>query len=362
MHILEADGPSVLSGTGREPRSRRRPRQAARFAVLRAPAAPASDAAPDMPARNECAAPLSRGISGRRALPAGQSEPGIFSRRVASALKLAFAVTSAAALLGIAALVGSKSGFIGMGGAVKAVTRINVIDGSGTRLVFTQAKTAGEVMALLGISPDEDDFINVTPDTPVTPDMTLEYHSVEYNEYVVDEILFHDTKTVELQTIPRGEKRVVREGADGSLYRVVRAEYRDGELYGEEILEEEYVAPTDEVVEVGVGGTIVGSDGNTYNFSYYIDVSATAYAAQGITYTGKQAQNGIVAVDPEVIPLGTLLYVQGDYADIGVCTADDIGSGIKGNRIDICMEAEIDELFEFGVRPMRVYILEDKPA
>ena len=97
------------------------------------------------------------------------------------------------------------------------------------------------------------------------PDITLEYHAVEYMEYVVDEILYHDTETVELQTIPRGEKRVIREGSDGSLYREVRAEYRDGKPYNEEILKEDYVAPVDEIVEVGVGGTFVGADGKTYN-------------------------------------------------------------------------------------------------
>ncbi len=347
MLTLEADGPPALAEPGQQSCKLRKPRQAARFAVLRAPAAPASDIATSDATAQAENRPDS--FSGRRTLPA---------RRIIPALLIAIAAAGAV-LLGVAALAGIKSGFFSDGNAAFAVTRITVIDGNETRLVFTHAKTVGEVMALLGIQPDEDDYINMSPDAPVVPDMTLEYHSVEYKKYVVDEILYHGTKTVELQTIPRGEKTIVRQGKNGSLYREVLAEYRDGKLFKEDILKEEYVPPVDEIVEVGVGGTIVGADGKTYNFSHYIDVFATAYAAEGITYTGKEARAGIVAVDPSVIPLGTKLYIRGDYADIGVCTADDIGAGIKGNHIDICMEADIEYLFEFGIRPMRAYILEE---
>lgn len=340
MRILEANGPSVLAGTGEELYKRGKPRHAVRLIPRRAPVVPVCDAV-SVSVNADAGA---ESVTGRRALPA---------------LRLAIAILGAAALLCAAALVGVASGFFSKAGeAITAVTRITVIDGDETRLVFTHAKTAGEVMDMLGISPDEDDYINVAADTPVTPDMTLEFHAVEFKEYVIDEVLPHATKTEELQTIPRGEVQVLREGMDGRHYREVRAEYRDGRLYKEYIFNEKYVAPTDELQRVGVGGTLAGADGKTYRYSYYIDVSATAYAAEGITYTGKQARNGIVAVDPDVIPLGTKLYVKGDYGDYGVCTADDIGSGINGNRIDICMEADISVLFEFGIRPMRVYILE----
>ncbi len=272
-------------------------------------------------------------------------------------LKLALAISCAAALLGIAAFIVFLSGsprHLASG----AVMRINVNDRGQTRLVFTRAKTASEVFALLGIKPDNDDYINVSPDTPVTPDMTLEYHSVEINNYTIDKTLSHHTITEEIGTIPRGERKVLRAGSDGYLYREVHAEYRDGKLYSETIKNERHIPPVDKLVQVGVGGTITGQDGTVYNYSHYMDVSATAYVAKGITYTGKKAASGIVAVDPSVIPLGSTLYVKGDYGDFGVCTADDIGGGIKGGRIDICMDGPLEKLLEFGVRTMRVYFLE----
>ena len=47
-----------------------------------------------------------------------------------------------------------------------AVTRITVIDGNETRC-FHARENCREVMALLGIQPDEDDYINMSPDAPV---------------------------------------------------------------------------------------------------------------------------------------------------------------------------------------------------
>ena len=49
------------------------------------------------------------------------------------------------------------------------------------------------------------------------------------------------------------------------------------------------------------------------------------------TASGEIASNLTVAVDPNVIPLGSLLYLEG----YGVKIAQDTGSAVKGNVIDI---------------------------
>ena len=60
---------------------------------------------------------------------------------------------------------------------------------------------------------------------------------------------------------------------------------------------------------------------------------------------------GVVAVDPRVIPLGTLLYVEG----YGFAIASDIGSAIKGNKIDLCYTTR-KEALRFGRKKVRVHI------
>ena len=75
----------------------------------------------------------------------------------------------------------------------------------------------------------------------------------------------------------------------------------------------------------------------------------------GITFSGIPVQRDVtIAVDPNVIPLGTRVYIEG----IGYRVAHDTGGAIKGNRIDVYME-DLSEALEFGVKKnVRVDILQ----
>jgi 3D (Asp-Asp-Asp) domain-containing protein len=64
-----------------------------------------------------------------------------------------------------------------------------------------------------------------------------------------------------------------------------------------------------------------------------LTVSATCYDLSGRTATGMPVGQGVVAVDPSVIPLGTRMYVPG----YGNGVAADVGGGIKGDAIDLWM-------------------------
>ncbi|MGI9657502.1 MAG: 3D domain-containing protein, partial [Gaiellaceae bacterium] len=74
-------------------------------------------------------------------------------------------------------------------------------------------------------------------------------------------------------------------------------------------------------------------------------VVATAYALQGTTAVGVQTQPGIVAVDPNVIPLGAKMSIPG-YGD-GV--AADTGSAVKGAIIDVWFPT-VEEALAWGRR------------
>ena len=61
-----------------------------------------------------------------------------------------------------------------------------------------------------------------------------------------------------------------------------------------------------------------------------------------------------VAVDPEVIPLGSRIVLDGhEY------TAEDTGSGVKGNHIDIYFDSH-EEALEWGVKTLEVQVFEDE--
>jgi 3D (Asp-Asp-Asp) domain-containing protein len=64
---------------------------------------------------------------------------------------------------------------------------------------------------------------------------------------------------------------------------------------------------------------------------YRIKVDAVAYYLPGRTALGVPVRKGVVAVDPQLIPLGTKLHVPG----YGPSLAADVGTAIKGRIIDL---------------------------
>lgn len=77
---------------------------------------------------------------------------------------------------------------------------------------------------------------------------------------------------------------------------------------------------------------------------------------------GQPLAAGMVAVDPSVIPLHTYVYVSG-YTDQNLPSggflghAMDTGGAIKGDRIDIFMNASPRTVSNFGIEPVTVYVL-----
>jgi 3D (Asp-Asp-Asp) domain-containing protein len=69
---------------------------------------------------------------------------------------------------------------------------------------------------------------------------------------------------------------------------------------------------------------------------YRLKVDAVAYHLPGRTTSGLPCAKGVVAVDPNVIPLGTQMYVPG----YGKGVAADIGWAIKGRIIDLWMPTD----------------------
>lgn len=83
-------------------------------------------------------------------------------------------------------------------------------------------------------------------------------------------------------------------------------------------------------------------------------VSATAYHCGTITSTGITPRWGIIAVDPKVIPYGSIVYIP-TFDKYFV--AEDCGGGIKGNKIDIYMNDET-QCINWGVRKIKIEIVQ----
>lgn len=89
-------------------------------------------------------------------------------------------------------------------------------------------------------------------------------------------------------------------------------------------------------------------------------VEATAYSTNqpslgDITYSGINLRENpnVIAVDPNVIPLGSKVYIPG----YGTFVAGDTGSAIKGNRIDVHI-TDLNQATAFGRKTMEIQIIE----
>ena len=84
-----------------------------------------------------------------------------------------------------------------------------------------------------------------------------------------------------------------------------------------------------------------------------LTVKAYAYTGGGYTAMGTKAKYGTLAVDPNVIPYGTKVYIKELNK---VFTAEDCGGGIKGNKVDIYMNSSSD-CSNWGARTITLEIL-----
>lgn len=92
-----------------------------------------------------------------------------------------------------------------------------------------------------------------------------------------------------------------------------------------------------------------------------IDVEVTAYCTEGTTASGTQTRRGIVAADPSVLPLGSVVRLEGVSRPYNrMYVVRDTGRAIKGAIIDIfmhdCAAAE-----RFGRQNGRVRVLRSGP-
>ncbi|MGB9802914.1 ubiquitin-like domain-containing protein [Desulfofundulus sp.] len=242
----------------------------------------------------------------------------------------------------------------GMRVAVKRAVPVTVTAGGKTLKLRTAASTVREALQKAKILPGREDIVTPGLEEKVRSDMAIRVIRVRR---VVREIVVPVPYSVRRETDPnllRGQVKVIRAGRQGKEKQRWVLVYHDGQEV-DRVMEASQVItpPVDRVVRVGTLQQ-VSRGGRDVRFSRVIAMVATAYTYTGNnTACGVYPRVGIVAVDPRLIPLGTRLYVEG----YGYATALDVGSSVRGNRIDLFMESAA-EARRWGVRRVNVYVLD----
>lgn len=147
-------------------------------------------------------------------------------------------------------------------------------------------------------------------------------------------------------------------GSEGSVEKTYEVVTKDGKVVGKRLIDKKVTPAKNEIFHMSRSG--YPTSRGSWSRSRVITMTATAYlptdgSSQGLTASGIKARFGVVAVDPRVIKLGTMVYVEG----YGFAIAADTGGAIKGNKIDLCMHSS-SACRTFGRRPVKVHILQGR--
>ncbi|MFZ5817529.1 MAG: G5 domain-containing protein [Bacillota bacterium] len=246
--------------------------------------------------------------------------------------------------------------------SVRPAVPVTVTVGGEVVRTYSAAASVGDLLVELGISLGEKDTLSAPLTAPLESGMTLQLiRRTEEFITVTEAIPFNEITRADA-ALPIGTTQILQAGEDGTKETRRRILREDGREVASEVIESTVAkAPIDQIVAYGTQGS-VSRGGQEYRYSRELTMTATGYTAgkesnpdgNGYTYTGMKAVRGVVAVDPDVIPLYTRLYIEG----YGPAIAADIGGAIKGNKIDLCFET-VAEALEWGIRPVKVYILSD---
>ena len=234
-----------------------------------------------------------------------------------------------------------------------------------TRTVRTVAGTVADLLEAEGIALGPLDYVVPELTTPLTPDLRVRVVRVREEVVVRRSPIPYRTLRWAEPRWERGKTGVLRPGREGLAEYTERRRFEDGQLVSTTVLQSRVLQkPQDEII--GVGTRIVWKTLETplgtiryrealrmVATAYYPGPESTGRYADGLTATGMRAGHGVVAVDPRVIPLGTRLYIPG----YGMAVAGDVGSAIKGNRIDLGFNT-LREALHFGRRTVTVYVLD----
>ena len=242
--------------------------------------------------------------------------------------------------------------------------------------------TVADALNAADVEVFDDDLINIGFNEPLGEGTEIVINRVDIVEEVQVEVIEYATKYREDDGYMVGYSETVVDGEEGEVETTFRHVYIDGELVSSDVIDEDITEPVDEVILVGTkeepvvvydsavptgetpnsGSVELDANGVPVNYSDVLTGEATAYTAYAgaLTSTGRTAGVGLVAVDPDVIPYGSELYIisADGTRTYGYAVAADTGGALQSGRVlvDLYMNTE-SECYSWGRRDVNVYIL-----
>lgn len=237
--------------------------------------------------------------------------------------------------------------------------------------------TVSELLERAGISIDDDDMVSEELDKVVNAPAKIKVSRVEAKSIISDKTVPYKSKTITDNLLTIGTTKVRTKGVEGKVRTTVTTIYIDGVKSDVKKETKVVTEKVDEVIAEGAAvaepyckvddPSVVLENGRPVNYEYIVSGKATAYTAPTGAYTasGRLAEIGTCAVNPNQIPYGSKLYIVGQNDNIcyGYAIAADTGDGMMAGTIpvDVYMGNSEDHYYdscEWGLQYVDIYVLE----
>lgn len=182
-----------------------------------------------------------------------------------------------------------------------------------------------------------------------------EFGNITSRTQVEEKEIPFDTQYVESNKLLPGMSQIQEEGESGVLRQVVKTFEVGGQPSDQQVQSSFELKHPKKKVIIQNSKPVVGEDFELakMKISQTLMVESTAYTYTGNkTATGVTAREGLIAVDPKVIAMGSKVYVEG----YGYAIAADTGGDIRGKRIDVFFST-LRQCIEWGRKPVHIYVI-----
>jgi len=228
-------------------------------------------------------------------------------------------------------------------------------DGRTVELTLLPA-TVEEVLKEQNILLDSDDIVEPALDTQLKEGDHIVVKRVMKVLEKEEDITKYKVVYQPDSSITIGDVQVTQKGRNGTVEKTYKVTYVDGEPTEKELVSKETLKKKkDKIISYGTKIDFTKPPGLKYE-KKYDHVRAVSYYFSGNPRGayGLPCEFGTVAVDKNLIPLGSLLYIEG----YGYAIANDVGTAVKGKTVDLYME-KYEQCLIWGARWTTVYVIDE---
>jgi len=222
--------------------------------------------------------------------------------------------------------------------------------------IYSTVKTVGQLLAENGVKLNTADKVSPAPANPVPYNKDIVVKRTTYAYTSKTEAIAYQRVYKKNPYMEVGRSYISVMGQNGLLKKTIKVTKVAQKAVSSAVVKAQTIKPVvHEVYDIGTARLDLKPT-RTYT------MSATAYSNRASTilngkdhlygYSGLWLHYGTCAVDRRLIPMGTVLYVQG----YGYAVAADTGSSINGNCIDLFFNSYGDAC-RWGRQSVKVYVL-----